>query len=521
MDEIEASEPGLADEPERARNSYDVVPYRSRAQTDTYPDHLASVARLFGVEAPDPATARVLEIGCAGGGNLLPMAVAMPDASFVGIDLSTLQIEEAERGARALGLSNTTFLARDIALVGDELGRFDYVICHGVFSWVPERVRTAILSLTERVLNPGGLVYLSLNVLPGWYLPETIRQMMIFHASKAPVDQRLWQAQQMLKAIRGLLTDQTYHVLLREEIDFVLEEEDFYVHHEFLEDTNEPMYFFEFTEKARTHGLRFLSDTRPNKMAAVAPPDFRGVLEALGDSVERREQYLDFVLNRRFRRCLLCRSDVNVSSEPVVEALTTLRLSARVVPGPPRSETFQMLGGRQVAISEPHGRAALRVLIEALPKSLPFPELLAEVQARLGTESPSEEDFRMWVLRAVISGLVDIHQFEPALAGSVSDRPEGSPVARRLAELGPMVANLRHRLVQLVELDRLVLTLLDGQNDRSTIREAVEPAVLSGETALLDSKSQRLTDSEMIREALPSAIETSLRRLLRAALLRG
>ncbi len=474
---------------------------------------------LFGVEAPDPAGCRVLEIGCAGGGNVLPLAVAMPEASFVGIDLSTYQIEEAERDARALGLSNVRFLARDIASVSEDLGRFDYVICHGVFSWVPDRVRTAILSLCQRVLNPGGLVYLSLNVLPGWYLPETIRQLMIFHTAQAPKDQRLRQAQEMLRTVRGLLTDQTYHEVMREEIDFVLKEEDFYIHHEFLEDTNEPMYFFAFSEKLRAHGLRFLAESRPNKMAAVAPPEFRAVLESLGDSVERREQYLDFVLNRRFRRCVLCRSEVEVSSEPVLDSLTTLRFSSRVVPGPTGSDTFQIVGGPRVSSSDPPLQAVLWALMEALPRSLTFGDLRAEVQRRMQTDAPGEEALRLLILKAVISGLVDIHVFEPELAERVSERPEASPVARRLAETGPVVANLRHRLVHLTELDRLVFPYLDGRNDRSEILDGVEVAASRMETPLLGPDGQPATEAEALRAVLPAAVDKSLRRLLRSALL--
>ncbi len=192
----------------------------------------------------------------------------------------------------------------------------------------------------------------------------------------------------MLGQVRGLLTDQTYHVLLREDIDSLLKEADYYVHHEYLEDTNEPMYFHDFAELANRHGLRFVADTEPSKMAAVAPPEFREVLETLGDSVEKREQYVDFVKNRRFRRCILCREGVEVSTEPVLDSLSTLRFSSRVVPGPTGSDMFQIVGGTRVSSSDPPLQAVLWALMEAMPRSMTFGDLRAEVRGACRRMTP-------------------------------------------------------------------------------------------------------------------------------------
>ncbi len=117
----------------------------------------------------------------------------------------------------------------------------------------------------------------------------------------------------------------------------------------------------------------------------------------------------------------------------------------------------------------------------------------------------------------MISGLVDIHVFEPELAERVSERPEASPVARRLAETGPVVANLRHRLVHLTELDRLVFPYLDGRNDRSEILDGVEVAASKMETPLLTPDGQPATEADALRAVLPAAVDKSLRRLLRSA----
>jgi len=145
---------------------YDRLPYPSMPFAHTQPAHLAAVAALFGLSAADAGTARVLELGCAAGGNIIPLAARFPQASFVGIDLSPKQIESGRRRVAALGLSNIGLEQADLASL-DMAGRhFDFVICNGVFSWVPVATQAAILRICERVLAPDGVATISYNVFP-------------------------------------------------------------------------------------------------------------------------------------------------------------------------------------------------------------------------------------------------------------------------------------------------------------------------------------------------------------------
>src|SRR4051812_40851799 len=110
------------------------MPYDSRPVAAAHPDNLAAVARLFGLDAPPPDACRVLELGSASGGHLLPLAFEYPKSQFVGIDLSPVQVNEGRRAAAALKLGNLRIEARDIAGYAVDEGSFDYIICHGVFS---------------------------------------------------------------------------------------------------------------------------------------------------------------------------------------------------------------------------------------------------------------------------------------------------------------------------------------------------------------------------------------------------
>ena len=123
------------------QTSYDLVPYSSHPFPQTHPDHLAALARLFGLAPPAVGDCRVLELGCASGGNLIPMAEQLPDSELVGVDLSARQIEDGRKALKATGLKNIQLRHASITDVDSTWGKFDYIICHGVYSWVPDEVQ--------------------------------------------------------------------------------------------------------------------------------------------------------------------------------------------------------------------------------------------------------------------------------------------------------------------------------------------------------------------------------------------
>jgi SAM-dependent methyltransferase len=156
-------------------DSYDELPYDDRPIFRTHPGRMAANARLFGMNPPPVETARVLELGCAAGANIIPLAVFYPGAEFVGIDLGRRQIEDGVRRISGLGLANIELRCESITDLPHDAGSFDYIICHGVYSWVPEPVREAILALCRRHLSPNGVAYVSYNVLPGWRAMQPLR----------------------------------------------------------------------------------------------------------------------------------------------------------------------------------------------------------------------------------------------------------------------------------------------------------------------------------------------------------
>src|SRR5215216_1110041 len=91
---------------DQLRASYDALPYRSQPVAVTHPESLATMATLFGTSPPPLKGCRVLELGCANGANLLPMAISLPGATLRGIDLAPAQVDAGRGVIRSLNLTN-------------------------------------------------------------------------------------------------------------------------------------------------------------------------------------------------------------------------------------------------------------------------------------------------------------------------------------------------------------------------------------------------------------------------------
>ena len=180
--------------------TYDEVPYDSLPVPGSHPDRLSTVARLPGMDVPAVDVSRVLELGCAGGGNLIPMAIGLPRAQFTGVDLSPVQVADGETVIRALQLSNVKLVAASVMDIDESFGEFDYIIAHGIYSWVPNAVQEKILDICQRNLAPRGVAYVSYNTLPGWRTRGMIRDLMRYHALQfETAGERVPQARAMLE----------------------------------------------------------------------------------------------------------------------------------------------------------------------------------------------------------------------------------------------------------------------------------------------------------------------------------
>jgi methyltransferase-like protein len=518
---------------EARSTSYDEVPYPSQFFGPTHPARMAAIASLYGLSPPDPSRCRVLELGCANGGNLLPMAVELPEARFVGIDLSSRQVAEGREIVEALGLGNVTLEATSLMDVDDSFGRFDYIICHGVYSWVPAEARDKILSICARNLADDGVAYVSYNTYPGWHMRGMVRDMLNFHASPiADPRERIRQARAFLDFLvhSSGAPDSIGVRILKNEADLLDEASDTYLFHEVLEEVNHPIYFHEFAAHAASHGLSYVGTARFSSRDVHLASEIRGMIDRLTTDRIRREQYVDFVRGRTFRQSLLCHESATPREAPSAEVLDRMRISSLSHPQsqPPdvRSEAVEVFvnsAKEHVTTNRPLIKAVLFALYEMWPRSADLDGILAEVRPLL-EGSPdadaSREELREVVLSLAMSNLVALYVVEPRIAFEPGERPAATPLARLQSGADEPVISLRHLGVKLEEFERLVLRLLDGTRDRPALVEELARQAAEGDFEI-QQEGRSLDDPAMIRAYLAEALDAALRRLAGNALLVG
>lgn len=523
-------------------SSYDEIPYSDHCFPHSHADYLAALGRVYGLETPPVERCRVLELGCAGGGNLMPMALEFPDAQFVGIDLSRRQIEAGRAVVASLGLGNVDLRTLSITDVDDTLGRFDYIICHGVFSWVPEPVRHKILSICAENLSPNGIAYVSYNTYPGWHGRGMVREMLAYHVNRptspsTPADalDRVQRARSFLEETVRVLPNKAsaYARILRTEEEFIRGVANSYFFHEHLEETNHPLYFHDFIKLASAKGLGFLAEARAPGLVELLPADALELLDRWAEDEVAREQYADFLCNRTFRRTLLYHERHATKRAPSPDALSALWLSTTLQPvsdepdvASDAPEEFRSPDGSStLTTGNPLLKAALIAMRDTRPHSLSFDDLWARAQSLLEGQRADEarrdispHELREALLRGFLSNLIDLKIAPYRLTTEASERPFASPLARFQAEEGERVTNLRRRTVELDEFDRLVLRKLDGTNDHAAIlRTLMDLAGSEGFT--IYEGDEPIRDLARIEAMLGAEIGPCLSRLANLALL--
>jgi SAM-dependent methyltransferase len=456
---------------------YDRLPYTSHAYAETHPERLRVVARLSGWNASDLGRARVLEIGCGRGGNLLAMAMSLPEANLVGVEPSVRQAAEARTIATRLGVKNVTVHTagfEDEGLLEGADGGFDFVLAHGVASWIPIRSRAELLSRVSRWLSPSGVAYVSFNVLPGWYARLAARDWMRFRAAEPGSGKQSEDPVAALVWLRGVVSPELagYKGDLARVEERLRETDPAYLAHEYLAGENHPARVADLLREAEDAGLSYLGDAVPRAVTIETLPESAQVA---AEKLEKRDaqQLIDFVRFTAFRRALFVRADTAATrgwrwpARLDAEAIRTLFIASRLVQSKNDPERFD---GSDVSVYVPSPlmRAALLELCEVAPRALAFDELVARADARLkgpaGDESRNanhlaSETRDLWLS---IDG-VDLHDYQAPFATAFGERPVACPFARLQASRGEPITNRWHQEVVLREaLVKDVLIRTDG-----------------------------------------------------------
>lgn len=515
--------------------SYDEIPYSKHAYPHTHPDRLATVATLVGMTPAPVEGCRVLELGCGAGGNLIPMALSMPGSEFLGIDLSSRQITDGQETIAALELRNIELKHLSILDVDERIGQFDYLICHGVYSWVSDPVRDKILDIAARQLAANGVAYISYNTYPGWHLLETLRHVIAHHTrSDSEARARISQARSLLDFLARIVPENggPHETRLRELLNELRGQQDYYLFHEYMEEVNAPVYFHEFAERAAANGLQYLGEAEFDPLeVCTLTPELDQAMRQFAPDLVARHQYLDVLNNTRFRQSLLCHAEVALDRPPGPERLSAVAIASSLQPvSPPvdlhskRAEEFRDSSGTLSADS-PIVKSALLCLHEAWPRALPFASLCALARARLGSgEGDAARDGEILAMDLLqiwrASEMVELHVYSPPFVLEISERPVASPLVRLQAAAGPRVTNLRHITIELDEVSRQVLRRLDGHHDVAALIPVLEDLVARGVLRIVP-EGEPVPVGERLRQALVNSLRHNLRALARWALLIG
>ncbi len=467
--------------------AYDRVPYPSYTFPQTRPDSLAVLAAINGMKPTPPDKCRVLELGCGDGANLLSFAYVLPGSEFVGVDLSAVHIADGKASAEQLDLSNISLIHEDVMNFSREVyGEFDYVIAHGLYSWVPEFVRAKVLQIYAECLAPHGVGYISYNTYPGCRLREVAWGMLKFHTrSIGDPMEKVEAGTAFVKSLSEVIDPNSlYQAVLKAELAHFAERTPENIFHDDFADINQPFYFHEFVSQIRPHGLQFLSEVGAFWTENSSfPADVERKLDEFCPDLIRREQYVDFLTNRRFRSSLICRDDVPLNREPEPDILRDFYVASQVSPQstPPRisdstMETFLAAEGGSIESNHPLTKAALIYLEQVWTRCIPFDELIENAARLIGTTSETLDSVEIqkasaYLLEFVKSGHVYLHRYQPTFASSPGQFPKSSLFARwqiqRESEIVTSLSGMGFKPDS--DFMRLVMSLLDGTRDRAAL----------------------------------------------------
>lgn len=512
---------------DRILESYEAVPYDSKPVHLSHIARVEAIARLHGL-APAPATrCRVLELGCASGGNLIPMAASFSDSRFVGIDLAPGQIAVGEADIRSLKLDNITLHAMDVTNVTRDFGEFDYIICHGMYSWVSPDVQAAILRICAENLAPNGIAYVSYNVLPGWHLRGVARDLLAGNDDPSlPPTERIARARALIASVFDDLAQPAsiYEAVVRDELATLRDMADPYLLHEELAPFNSPVYFTDFARRAAAARLAYVADARIE--SNVGQFRWSNRLRSPSDDRVVTEQMLDHARGTSFRRSLLCRDALRPLASPRADVIRSLHVATRSVPVAPSAEdldrsqglaeSFRSHDGVTITTNNPMVIGALHVLLRIAPSGLPFAELARRTSERIRAAAPPGfqsagdpvDGLDTALLQCALGGMIELSAHGEQIAPTVSERPVATPVARWHALQGRPVPNLRHFPVAMSGLDRLILTHLDGTRTR-------------GDLVALATRAMADAGSNADAPDLAGSIDETLEKLANTALLAG
>lgn len=506
--------------------AYDKVLYPAAIYPLTHPIRLATPAFLRGMHPESVDRCRVLELACGSGSNLISMAFHLSASNFVGLDLAQRPIALGNSMIAELGLQNISLHAIDLLAANPtDFGRFDFIIAHGLYSWVPPDVREHVLTICREMLNPQGVAYISYNAYPGNHLRDLVRGMIRFHTAgfEDPAD-ITGQARGLLKFLAQSKVKPDYYVAaIQAQFERLLKYADEAFFHDDLNEVNRPFYFYEFMAQAESHGLKFLGEAGPNELdyEKFTPEVAKKMGELASASEIVREQYKDFIRGCAFRQTLLCHQEVELAPDFLSERALALYAMCNAVPvEKPEHDgktVFRRRGGAELTTGHPLISSALRVLSAEQPAAVSVKTLLDTVRSTLPKAPVSlaedEETLADGLTKAYRAGFVELYVSPFCVANRAGHCPAVSKLVRFELSRGETATNQLHTSIRFPDpVSRQLIVLLDGSRDEPALVQELIKFVESGRGKIHED-GVLVQDRDQIARLLESRVREGLKSL--------
>lgn len=292
------------------------VPYPPHFYKEMQPLWLATLAQFLNSPAPDLTKPySYCELGCGMGINLLVAAATNPHGYFVGVDFNAQHLGIARAAAEFIGLTNIHFLQSDFSsFLQDNTFYFDFIACHGTWSWIAEQHQQAIQQIVNKSLKPTGIFYLHYMSHPGATHLIPLQKLLndFAHQASGTSVQKIQHAMMLLQQLTdaGAFIDQPTMV---QHVQALAKKDAHYLAHEFLTDYWKPQHSSDLHQQLATSGLEYIGSANAfeNMDELSVPGNIQPLLIGLPPSLQ--ETLRDIGRNQHQRMDLFQRKTATTS----------------------------------------------------------------------------------------------------------------------------------------------------------------------------------------------------------------